>query len=174
MYFTLTAEDNHQAELMGADTVKLCEMQGITPRLTDEKGLKSRTENNIRGFKAEFLFARLFNLSPPVVNVLSDGQIDFWLGETSIDVKCSCREDGPLIFDSPDKFTAKIAVAYGQSNVDPRTFRLHGCISKAKFFERAYRHDFGYGERYVVDHDKLEPIESLWRYHISKNVAAHG
>ena len=173
MFFTLTAEDNHQAELMGADTVKLCEMQGITPRLADEKGYDSRTENNIIGFKAEFLFARLFNLSPPVVNVLSDGQIDFWLGETSIDVKCSKREDGPLIFDSPDKFTAKIAVAYGQSKDDPRTFRLHGCISNERFFEKAYRKDYGYGIRYVVDHDNLEPIESLWRYPVYKNVAAH-
>lgn len=166
MYFTLTAKDNHDAKLMGADTVRLCEMQGIAPRLKDEKGMASRVENNIRGFKAEFLFARLFNLPPPVVNVLSDGQIDFWLGEYSIDVKCSSKEDGPLIFDSPEKFTADIAVAYGQSGHDPRTFKLHGCIPRKTFFERAYRHDFGHGERYVVDSNNLDPIEKLWRLHI--------
>ena len=171
MFFTLTAKDNHDAELMGADTVKLCEMQGIKPRLTDAKGMASRTENNIRGFKAEFLFARLFDLPPPVVNVLSDGQIDFWLGEYSIDVKCSCKEDGPLIFDSPEKFTAQIAVAYGQSKGDPRTFKLHGCISRSTFFKKAYKHDFGYGERYVVDVDQLDPIEKLWRLHIEKHLA---
>jgi len=100
MYFKLTPKDHHDSILLGQDTVKLCEMQGIVPRMKDKKGMATRTENNITAFKAEFLFARLFNLPPPVVNVLSDGGIDFWLEEISIDVKCSSREDGPLIFDS--------------------------------------------------------------------------
>ena len=106
MLFELTAEDNHQAILMGNDTVRLCEMQGIKPRMTDKKGMDTRRENNIRAFKAEFLFARLFNLDPPKVNVGSDGGVDFWLGEYSIDVKCSGKVDGPLIFDSPVSFQA--------------------------------------------------------------------
>ena len=171
MLFELSAEDNHQAILMGNDTVRLCEMQGIKPRMTDKKGLDTRRDNNIRAFKAEFLFARLFNLDPPKVNVGSDGGVDFWLGEYSIDVKCSGKPSGPLIFDSPASFQADIAVAYSQSDINDRTFNLHGMISKGNFLRKARRHDFGYGERHVVDVDQLELIEKLWRFYIEKTVA---
>jgi len=168
MYFKLSAKDHHDSVLMGQDTVKLCEMQGIVPRMTDAKGMKTRTENNILAFKAEFLFARLFNLPLPVVNVLSDGGIDFWLGEVSVDVKCSSRLDGPLIFDSEKSFAAKVAVLYGATD-DSRILKLHGCVGRKSFFERAYKKDFGYGERFVMSANQLDPIEKLWRHHVEKN-----
>lgn len=169
MYFKLTPKDHHDSILMGQDTVKLCEMQGIVPRMKDKKGMATRTENNITAFKAEFLFARLFNLPPPVVNVLSDGGIDFWLEEISIDVKCSSREDGPLIFDSEKSFAAKVAVLYGATD-NPEILKLHGCIGRKAFFERAYKKDFGYGERFVMGADSLDPIEKLWRFYVEKNL----
>jgi hypothetical protein len=166
MHFKLTAKDHHDATLMGQDTVRLCEMQGIVPRMKDKKGMDTRTKNNILAFKAEFLFARLFNLSPPVVNVLSDGGIDFWLGETSVDVKCSSYSDGLLIFDSEQAFAADFAVLYGATN-DPRILKLNGCIDRKSFFDKAYKKDFGYGERFVMKAASLDPIEKLWRFHVS-------
>jgi hypothetical protein len=166
MHFKLTAKDHHDATLMGQDTVRLCEMQGIVPRMKDKKGMDTRTKNNILAFKAEFLFARLFNLSPPVVNVLSDGGIDFWLGETSVDVKCSSHTNGPLIFDSEESFAADFAVLYGATD-DPRILKLNGCIDRKSFFDKAYKKDFGYGERFVMKADSLDPIEKLWRFHVS-------
>ena len=171
MYFKLSAKDYHDPILMGQDTVKLCEMQGIVPRMKDKKGMDTRTTNNILAFKAEFLFARLFNLPLPVVNVLSDGGIDFWLGETSIDVKCSSRSDGPLIFDSEKSFAAKASVLYGASD-DPKILKLHGCIGRKSFFNQAYKKDFGYGERFVMDSNQLDPIEKLWRYYVENNLAS--
>lgn len=170
MLFRLTPEDHHQANLKGADTVRLCEMQGIKPRLQDAEGMRSRTECNQRAFKAEYLFARMFGLAPPEVNVLSDGGIDFWLGETSIDVKCSNRPDGPLIFDSMDKFKADVAVAYSATD-EPDTFKLHGCVSHKVFGEQAYERDFGHGTRLVMDVADLAPIEKLWRQWIKKEMA---
>jgi hypothetical protein len=171
MYFKLTAKDHHDSILMGQDTVRLCEMQGIVPRMTDKKGMDTRTKNNILAFKAEFLFARLFNLPLPVVNVLSDGGIDFWLGETSVDVKCSSHTDGPLIFDTEKSFAAKVAVLYGATD-DPEILKLHGCIGRKTFFEKAYKKDFGYGERFVMNADSLDPIEKLWRFYVEKNLVA--
>ena len=165
IHFKLTAKDHHDATLMGQDTVRLCEMQGIAPRMNDKKGMNTRTKNNILAFKAEFLFARLFNLSPPVVNVLSDGGIDFWLGETSVDVKCSSYSDGPLIFDSEQAFAADFAVLYGTTD-DPKILKLNGCIDRKSFFDKAYKKDFGYGERFVMKADSLDPIEKLWRFHV--------
>ena len=169
MYFKLSAKDYHDSILMGQDTVKLCEMQGIVPRMTDRKGMKSRTENNILAFKAEFLFARLFNLPLPVVNVLSDGGIDFWLGDISVDVKCNSHPAGLLIFDSEKSFAAKVAVLYGATD-DSRILKLHGCIGRRSFFERAYKKDFGYGERFVLNSQDLDPIEKLWRHYVEKTL----
>ena len=166
MHFKLTAKDHHDATLRGQDTVRLGEMQGIVPRMKDKKGMDTRTKNNILAFKAEFLFARLFNLSPPVVNVLSDGGIDFWLGETSVDVKCSSYSDGLLIFDSEQAFASDFAVLYGATS-DPRILKLNGCIDRKSFFDKAYKKDFGYGERFVMKADSLDPIEKLWRFHVS-------
>lgn len=169
MHFKLTAKDHHDATLMGQDTVRLCEMQGIVPRMKDKKGMDTRTKNNVLAFKAEFLFARLFNLPLPVVNVLSDGGIDFWLGETSVDVKCSSYTDGPLIFDDEKSFAADFAVLYGATD-DPKVLKLNGCIDRNTFFEQAYKKDFGYGERFVMRADSLDPIEKLWRVYVEKNL----
>ena len=155
MHFKLTAKDHHDATLMGQDTVRLCEMQGIVPRMKDKKGMDTRTKNNVLAFKAEFLFARLFNLPLPVVNVLSDGGIDFWLGETSVDVKCSSYTDGPLIFDDEKSFAADFAVLYGATD-DPKILKLNGCIDRNTFFEQAYKKDFGYGERFVMRANSLD------------------
>ena len=79
MLIELSKEDAHSAQLMGADTVKICEMQGFPPRLENEK--QSRTDANILGFKAEFAVARVLGLDPPVVNVLTDGGVDLWFGD---------------------------------------------------------------------------------------------
>ena len=163
MYFKLNPKDHHDSILMGQDTVRLCEMQGIVPRMTDKKGMDTRTKNNILAFKAEFLFARIFNLPMPVVNVLSDG---------GIDVKCSSHTDGPLIFDSEKSFAAKVAVLYGATD-DTEIFKLHGCIGRKTFFEKAYKKDFGYGERFVMDADSLDPIEKLWRFYVEKNLVVN-
>ena len=76
MLIKLSRQDVHTCSVMGADTVKLCEMQGFSPRLNNKN--QSRVEANIYGFKAEFAVARLFNLELPTINVVSDGGVDLW------------------------------------------------------------------------------------------------
>ena len=159
MLVKLSRRDLHDARLMGADTVKLCEMQGFPPRLENEK--QSRTEANILGFKAEFAVARVLGLDPPVVNVLTDGGVDLWFGDVSIDVKVTNRIDGPLVFDSMEKFQSDVAVLVGATD-DERVLKINGCMSRKEFEWKAYRKDFGYGEREVVDVKDLYPIEWLW------------
>ena len=74
MLVRLSKKDVHASELMGADTVKLCEMQGFPPRLENDR--QSRVEANIYGFKAEFAVARVLGTDLPAVNVLTDGGVD--------------------------------------------------------------------------------------------------
>jgi len=156
----LSKRDAHASRLMGADTVKLCEMQGFEPRLENDK--QSRVEANIYGFKAEFAVARLFDLDPPTVNVLTDGGADLWFDEVSIDVKFTNSSGGPLIFDNIDKFKAQCAVLVYKTD-DENVMHIGGWMSRKEFSETARKHDFGYGERLVVDSKNLRPVETLWR-----------
>ena len=175
MLVKLSRQDVHSSELMGADTVKLCEMQGFPPRLENER--QSRVEANVFGFKAEFAVARLFSTNLPVVNVLTDGGIDLWFCGISIDVKFTNKEHGPLIFDSMEKFKADAAVLVGRTK-DDDVMRINGCVSRKVFGEESYAHDFGYGGRLVMDIDQLRPVEWLWRnameYKFSQGVSSCG
>jgi len=165
MLVRLSKRDLHDSKLMGADTVKLCEMQGFPPRLENEK--QSRTDANILGFKAEFAVARVLGLDPPVVNVLTDGGVDLWFGDVSIDVKVTNRIDGPLVFDNMKKFQSDVAVLVGATD-DESVLKINGCMSRKEFEWKAYRKDFGYGERDVVDVKDLYPIEWLWAKFMQK------
>ena len=144
---------------MGADTVKLCEMQGFAPRLDNKK--QSRVEANVYGFKAEFAVARLFNLELPTVNVATDGGVDLWFDDFTIDVKFTNDEYGNLIFDSMQKFKSQIGVLVGKTN-DPDVMHINGWIDRNNFKNKCHSHNFGYGDRLYLKHDELFPTESLW------------
>jgi len=161
MLVRLSKQDAHSSKLMGADTVKLCEMQGFKPRLENEN--QSRTEANIYGFKAEFAVARLFDLEPPTINVLSDGGVDLWCDNISIDVKFTNQEFGPLVFDEIPKFRAHVAVLVGRTD-NTNTMRINGWIDRPAFKNKAKQADFGYGKRLVMEYDTLFPIETLWKH----------
>ena len=160
MLITINKRDAHQSQLMGADTVKLCEMQGFPPRLENKR--QSRVDANILGFKAEFAIARLFQIDPPTVNVLTDGGVDLWFDDISIDVKTTNKEYGPLVFDNSDKFQAEIAVLVGQTKHE-NTLRVNGWMDRASFLSNSTPHDYGYGPRIKMEIDELRPIEQLWK-----------
>ena len=160
MLVTISKQDAHTARLMGLDTVKLVEMQGVSPRLENKS--QSRQEANIWGFKAEFAVARLLNTDLPIVNVATDGGVDLWFDDVSIDVKFSNKERGPLIFDSIEKFQADVAVLVGRTDED-NTLRINGWVTKDRFADEAQARDFGYGPRLKMDVGDLDPIESMWR-----------
>lgn len=160
MLIAISKQDAHTAEILGRDTVKICEMQGFEPRLENEK--QSRVDANIAGYKAEFAVARLLNVDPPTFNILSDGGVDLWFYDYPIDVKWSKTENGSLIFDSLDDFRAMIAVLVC-STKDPNVMKVHGWVNKGTFAEHAVERDFGYGVRLKMDADQLFPMEELWR-----------
>jgi len=162
MYVFLSRQDSHTAAMMGADTVALCEMQGFSPRLENEK--QSRTEANIVGYKAEFAVARVLNLELPEINVLSDGGVDLWMNDHSIDVKfTNMNKDPVLIFDSMAKFRAEFAILVTDETIDGEDcFKIHGWISRREFKQRHGTTNFGYGERLTMPADALRPIETFW------------
>lgn len=160
MLVKLSDEDMHNAKVMGEDTVKICMMQGLDPRLENPK--QTREEANICGYKAEFAVCRLFNLPEPRFNITSDGGVDLWWDFLSIDVKWSRVERGALVFDNLDKFRAQVAIAVGSTS-DPSVMRINGWVNKPVFERDAKPKDYGYGERLKMDAKALIPIERLWR-----------
>ena len=160
MLVRLSKQDAHSSKILGADTVKLCEMQGFKPRLENES--QSRVEANIYGFKAEFAVARLLDLTPPTINVVSDGGVDLWFGDTSIDVKFTNSEFGPLVFDTVPKFRAQIAVLVGRTE-DPNEMRINGWVDRRTFKKECNPVNCGYGDRLKMEHEELFPIETLWK-----------
>lgn len=161
MLVHLSKKDAHTSEIMGADTVALCKMQGFQPRL--ENQAQSREEANAFGYKAEFAVARLFDVEPPAINVLSDGGVDLWIDDTSVDVKFTNQFDGPLIFDSLAKFRAQLAILVCRTD-DDDVMKVSGWISRKEFKNRAEKADFGYGLRLYMEAHDLHPIESLWKH----------
>lgn len=159
MLVRLSRQDVHKATVAGNDTVALCRMQKITPRLENPK--QSREDANALGFKAEYAVARVLQVEPPGVNVGSDFGIDLWFDNVSIDVKLTNYPKGDLIFDSPDKFKAKVAVQVEPTD-DPAVMSIEGWMSRREFISLATERDFGHGVRLVVPNASLRPIEELW------------
>ena len=87
MIVRVSNRDRHEADLLAQDTVKLLESMGVTPRLENKQ--QSRIEANRLGFMAEFAVCRLFGAEPPRLNIATDGGVDLWLGDISVDVKFS-------------------------------------------------------------------------------------
>lgn len=160
MFVRLSPEDVHTSESMGRDTVALCKMMGFKPRLENEN--QSREEANVLGFKAEFAVARLLGTTLPTINVVTDGGVDLWFNDVSIDVKFTNRRNTGLIFDNQDKFKSRVAILVAPTT-DPSVMNIVGWIGRERFLSLAKTKDLGYGKRLVLSIQHLLGIEVFWK-----------
>jgi len=77
-------------------------------------------------------------------------------------VKFTNRASNGLIFDSPEKFKARVAVLVAPSD-EPDVMSIEGWMGRPEFIRTATTKDFGYGPRLVVERENLPGIETLWR-----------
>lgn len=157
----LSRQDEHEARIKAQDTMFIVRGKNLEPR-AETMGKISRDEGTLQGFRTEYAIARLFGVAPPDINFKSDGGIDLWVGDCAIDVKCTATDPVCLIFDSLDKFGADVAILV-KFSTDSEVLDIYGWVSKSQFGERCYAHNFGYGDRLVVNAENLNPIETLWR-----------
>lgn len=160
MIVRLSLKDLYHCQVLGTDTVKICEMQNFPPRLENDK--QSRTEANVYGFKAEWAVARLFDLDVTGLIISSDFGVDLWWNDISIDVKFTNRPDGDLIFDSMDKFKAAVAILVTKTDSSDE-MNVIGWLSRRKFEDICEAKNYGYGDRLRVTQEKLNSVESLWK-----------
>ena len=87
-----------------------------------------------------------------------DGGKDLIYKSQSVQVKTSSMDK--LIFNKDDR-ALKADIAILTQVVGPCRVRMHGWITAELFRINCYQHDFGYGERDVVDANNLQSMESL-------------
>jgi hypothetical protein len=85
------------------------------------------------------------------------------MDDTPVDVKFTNEEQGPLIFDSMQKFRAEIAILVGRTD-DDDVMSINGWVTRKEFKASAGKHDFGYGERLFMSHTEMNPIQDLWHF----------
>ena len=159
MKIKLTKQELHECQLLGQDTVKICKMQKLAPRLDTSD--ENRVMSNVLGFKAEYAVAKVLGCKLPTLNVVTDGGVDLWVDDIGIDVKYTKRTDGDLIFDSFDDFKAEVAVLVSTTE-KPEVVDIVGWLDRRGFEKKAKDHDYGHGARKVVSNADLLPLENLW------------
>ena len=152
----LSRREFHEATTLGMDTTKICRMQNTNPR-----GEEGRGESDILGALAEFAVAKLYGADKPRLNVVNDGGLDLWVGNTSIDVKYT--RTGLLIFDSLEHFKADIAVLVCATDEDD-LFNVVGGVSQSAFAQRCFKKDLKYGSKLVMEGKALSPPEKVWLF----------
>ncbi len=153
----LSKKELHECRLLGSDTVKICQMQGFNQRLENEN--QSRDEANQLGFMAEYAVAKLFGLEKSGFNVISDGGVDLWWGDATIEVKYT--KSMKLLFDRPESFAADYAVLVTRLP-DKETFRFLGWVDRDTFMKNWKPYSGKFGERMSMASYDLLPPEKLW------------
>ena len=160
MKIKLTQKEMHECQILGQDTVKICKMQKLPPRLDTSD--ENRVISNVQGFRAEYAVAKVFGCDLPTLNVVTDGGVDLWIDDLSVDVKLTKKPEGDLIFDDFTKFNSDISILVSTTN-DDSVYDVIGWIDRQSFEAEAKDMDYGYGPRKVVEGKNLMPIENLWR-----------
>ena len=158
MHIKLSKPELHKAECLGRDTVAICKMMKFDPRLENDN--QSRVDANILGYKAEIAVAKLYGLEYPSLNIVSDGGLDLWLGNFSIDSKWTSTSD--LIFDSMEKFESDFAV--GVTSLSDDVMEVHGFVSRGMFRRCAVVKNYKYGDRLAMPLADLTGPELLWKH----------
>ncbi len=141
------------------------EMRGdkIEKSVTDKKFDKNNTSYavNLMGYLGEVAVAKMLEVpTDTTVRTAGDDGYDLVFEGKTIQVKTSVLPS--LIFNDVELFTADYAILVQligdrqNPHVDSE-FHIHGWITREEFKNTCYRKDYGYGERFVVDSDKLIP-----------------
>jgi hypothetical protein len=161
---TLTPEEVEQS----LDFIKRMREDKVKHNVTDKMFDRNNTSEgiNIIGHLGEMAVGRLLNTAVDMeVRTGGDDGNDLTHQGKTVQVKTSTLKS--LIFNAAHLFKSDIAILVQfigkdktESWKDPR-FLVWGWISRKEFMANHYTHDFGYGERLVLDFNNLTNIQSL-------------
>jgi hypothetical protein len=124
---------------------------------------RSRVEIDFDGLIGEAAVATLLGVDVDrKLHLHGDAGWDIEEAGGRYQVKYNTHRNGQLYFSSIEEFKAPVAILVTQE--EDLTYRLRGWISKDRFMKVYHETDYGYGTRYAVDQEQLEPISTLlWR-----------
>ena len=99
------------------------------------------------------------------VAMWGDDGNDLTFNDYTMQIKTSSRDFGGkniLYVDDIHKVQSDILI--GASIVAPAMVNLYGAMTRDKFMQFAYKHDFGYGQRDCVNEKSLSSIENMMEF----------
>ena len=162
----LSRSDSYYAELRAQNAYRLLKESKDNLNYKESSRITFLDRFTV-GFKAEAAFARLFDLPvPSAAPMWSDGRVDFWVNNISVDIKASTFSGANphLVFDSAENFGSDIACLMQTTDEDMEVFTFNGWICRKDFLAQAATTNFGQGNRLYVSSSNLQPIERLWRF----------
>jgi hypothetical protein len=103
-----------------------------------------------------------------------DAGWDITENQDKYQVKYNTYRNGQLYFAKLEEFKAPVAILV--TNNKDMTFEIVGYITRERFMKEHYETDYGYGTRYAVNQEQLDPITTLlWRdeHAVSKRSQDH-
>ena len=157
MIVFLTEQDTYQIAWAAVDRCQFKRDAGIvnTKRIDQQRDDYQIIREGLTG---EWAVSQVLGVPVNIENYLGgEPGWDFEYQGYKIDVKTTRAK--LLVFDSPDKFVADIAILarYHQEDL----VDLVGVISKKKFLENCQVRNLGYGDKYVIQENHLTQIEEF-------------
>ena len=164
IFVTLDAEDVQQT----LDFIKRMREDKVAHNVVDKMfDINNTSEGiNIIGHLGEMAVGKVLDI-PVDMEVRTggdDGHDMHYLGNT-VQVKTSTLKS--LIFNAPHLFKSDLAVLVQfigadkrKAEEDPR-FIIWGWMSREDFLAKHYLHNYGYGDRLVVDFEHLLPLDMV-------------
>lgn len=149
--------------ILEPDEITICETVGRlrslisrSSKVKDGKiGNQDGAEADVMGMKAEYAFAKAFNIFPDLSLKPRSGSADGLLNGKCYDVKSTNYLDGMLL--ATRKVNPDVDV-YVLAIVKNRCVRLVGWASKEELIKEDNLIDLGYGKVYGLDQDQLKEL----------------
>ena len=149
------------------DEVLLCEilgrMRSINARaanIRDAKmGVHNGEEADVMGIKAEYAFAKLFNVFPDIGLTPRAGSADGYLNGYGYDIKATHYKNGKLLATkkiNPDVDMYVLAVVNEPNEID-----FKGYLLKDDFIKESNLRDLGYGVGYCAEQSALKKFKKF-------------
>ena len=120
------------------------------------------------GFKGEVAFSYLYDLPKPSSKVATDGLVDFWVGDISVQVKTIYGTQGNLIIDTTDNFCSDVCslISEVEDGNGDLLYIVQGWITRKDFLEGHEKTFLKKPQKFkcVYNPRNLRTPESLWKY----------
>lgn len=150
MIVTLSETEVRLAEMLGLERSRCARRHAVPDK---KMGNQPGCEIDILGCKAEFAFAKAFNVCPDLSTSPRSGGEDFTYKGFTVDVKATHYPNGRLLIHK--KKSLNDSQLYVLAIVTGDEVNLVGYMPAAEALQPKYLRDLGHGEGYAIEQHEL-------------------